>query len=619
MAIVLLVACGVWLLALWPVWPAVQAFQLKQARRGSSSHCRGSLDYEYLPEAAAPFPVTNTWPSAYPVDTPASLRAEAVQAALVSGRGLWMQHPQQAVLHLSGPGRHDFVQKKFTSPITADSAAAASGTVTTSGFLTSRGGLVDLFQIILLNEVYLLPSMEYNGDADYWYERLQRDIFPLDRVTLRRVEPAVVFTLCSTQPQHLAQIYESLLQPALLECSNGHWPKSASHLPPLRYHSAAASRPALAVPLDNGLFCIMPQALLPSCCAVGYTCVFLGPTATGLGAQVSQQLLQHDQGPVELQWREWHNLRIHAGVPAVDYEMVGRAWQAARKERQNGEGTETTTKLAMSPPSPLELHLEAIVDLQKGCYQGQEGIASILKNPRGPPRALYQVLFSQEVNIFSNESDNLTSWPRVGDALYVLGSNEQIAVGTLTSVGEMGGSADASITALALLRRSDSILRQMSQLGLEIDCTIPNENGQAAPALTEDDPLDGLEVIVGGTFTVGRVRTVPGRRRSFVVDGKHMLDPDVNTWEYDREHFGDDVDQKDLSGWNTQAETLLTDDGEDPQALQEALEQAEAEMKAAEAEAKRKAEKMEQLKKRAEEALARRMGNKGSNVDEARG
>jgi hypothetical protein len=42
-------------------------------------------------------------------------------------------------------------------------------------------------------------------------------------------------------------------------------------------------------------------------------------------------------------------------------------------------------------------------------------------------------------------------------------------------------------------------------------------------------------------------------------------------------------------------------------------------MKAAEAEAKRKAGKMEQLKKRAEEALARRMGNKGSNVDEARG
>jgi hypothetical protein len=109
---------------------------------------------------------------------------------------------------------------------------------------------------------------------------------------------------------------------------------------------------------------------------------------------------------------------------------------------------------------------------------------------------------------------------------------------------------------------------------------------------------------------VGRVRTVPALRRSFVVDGKHMLDP--GTWEYDCEHFGDDVDQKDLSGWNTKAETLLTDDGEDPHALQEALKQAEAEMKTAEAEAKRKAEKMEQ-------ALARRMGNKGSNMDEAGG
>eukprot|EP00978_Attheya_sp_CCMP212_P018147 scaffold49267_cov20-Attheya_sp.AAC.1 len=39
--------------------------------------------------------------------------------------------------------------------------------------------------------------------------------------------------------------------------------------------------------------------------------------------------------------------------------------------------------------NPLELHLNAAVDLGKGCYQGQEGVASVVKNKLGPPRALY--------------------------------------------------------------------------------------------------------------------------------------------------------------------------------------------------------------------------------------
>ena len=108
--------------------------------------------------------------------------------------------------------------------------------------------------------------------------------------------------------------------------------------------------------------------------------------------------------------------------------------------------------------NPLELHLQRLINTEKGCYQGQEGIASLLKNPRGCPRQLYQAIFYDAENDFdgdaagfgllSTDNDALmnfqrmkkqaaklangTRHPRPGDDIYVLGSNDSIQVGKIS-------------------------------------------------------------------------------------------------------------------------------------------------------------------------------------------
>ena len=190
---------------------------------------------------------------------------------------------------------------------------------------------------------------------------------------------------------------------------------------------------------------------------------------------------------------------------------------------------------------PLELHLNHIVDEQKGCYQGQEGVAAMLKNKRGLPQLLYSVIFPEEDNFYDNETSdeeeysnhdspnrvrNKTSLPKVGDVLYVLGSNLKIKVGTVSSVAERGGTSLSETVRLTLVRRSDGILKKMREMDLEIerndfmgidmDC-----DGEGGPSMDGNfgsgiiypppmDPLDGLDVVLGNGLTRG----VPTYERS---------------------------------------------------------------------------------------------------------
>ena len=56
--------------------------------------------------------------------------------------------------------------------------------------------------------------------------------------------------------------------------------------------------------------------------------------------------------------------------------------------------------------SPMELDMGRTVDNEnKGCYLGQEGVAAILKNARGPPRRLYSVSFRDDENDFGDDDD----------------------------------------------------------------------------------------------------------------------------------------------------------------------------------------------------------------------
>ena len=320
------------------------------------------------------------------------------------------------------------------------------------------------------------------------------------------------------------------------------------------------------------------------------------------------------------------------GKPGFGYEMTGHI----KKADDTGENSVIITKA-----SPLELDLEHVVDQQKGCYQGQEGVVSLLKNKKGVPRNLYSVTFPEEDNFYEGQKDeeeysnhpnripNETKIPKAGDAMYVLGSNKTIKVGTLTSVAERGGTSFPETVALALVRRSESILQKMKKLDLEIDRDNFNEETFDVSRKYDDasgiimppplDPLDGLQVILENGMTRGLLKATPARRLKF---GQNMFE--IEQWATSDDNGQEDTgsimgflpdsnsDQGDiLSVPNIDKDDSDNDDdaGFDDSNEEELNAAIEASRIAAE-EARRKEEKLSILQNRAMEAVAKRKAAK---------
>ena len=103
------------------------------------------------------------------------------------------------------------------------------------------------------------------------------------------------------------------------------------------------------------------------------------------------------------------------------------------------------------------------------------------------------------------------------------------------SVAEPNGTGDAKTVALALARRPGSILKAIKEQGLELPRWWEDAEGgdeekdggdgnNIAKSIASEkdgsgimqppplDPLHNLEVVIGGTYTVGRLLSVPSRR-----------------------------------------------------------------------------------------------------------
>ena len=515
-------------------------------------------------------------PSTYPDGIPAGMRAEAITSALKSGRciGWNLQSPPNrlssgGMLEIKGKGMKDFLNNKLTQQF--DSFSGERSYFDEACLLTPKGRVVDRLKVARTDDqtAYLLTSPGYS--AQTLSNQLDPFIFPLDQIELSLYKKATVFTLASTQWLHVQDVIrrQVLKDEPSSTVNNAKLPMSTSQ--------------STLLQLEDGIkLLIMPSTGLPQQLCVGYTLVFFSENTndSSTRGQAIWDFLTSEEnadGPIALGAREYENLRILAGQSAFGRELA-------------------------QDVSPLELAWDATVSLEKGCYLGQEGVASIVKNPRGPPRTIYQVVFDDDENVYNNEgssADNLTRYPKVGDKLFVLGSNGEIQAGTITSTAEPGGTGEACTVGLALIRRADSILKQMKKLDLEpyqppvnmLDeiesSSAPDASGMIEPPPL--DPLDGLEVIIGDSFTIGRLRMVPSRRYR---PGTSLLDPMIEVDELPEEgkEMAVKIQSEETSAAETQEETTTS------------VEEAEA----AAAEAKRKAEKMEMLKKRAEEAMARR-------------
>lgn len=260
----------------------------------------------------------------------------------------------------------------------------------------------------------------------------------------------------------------------------------------------------------------------------------------------------------------------------------------------------------------------------------------------------------QQLKKQSSTSSNDTRQPKPGDSLYVLGSNESIFVGTITSVAEPNGTGDSTTVALALIRRADSILKGIKEQDLEMPKwweTPDNEEEEDSAAgpygsrISRDegtsgimnppplDPLVNLEVTIGGTYTIGRLQSVPSRRYQTNANVASILDyegrgevvatspdnaytePVINVVKDGRGDSKNRVIDVTIGKDDPIINEIVTDDEDEvilndiAEAEKEAAEAAAQAEKAA-AEAKRKAEKMEMLKAKAEAALAARRKKK---------
>jgi glycine cleavage system aminomethyltransferase T len=507
-------------------------------------------------------------------------------------------------LRVQGSGTNNFCNSKLSRSFNTEND---NNQFLTACLLNARGHMVDRIGVAMIPSLETAFMMTSPGHAARkLLNRLDPFVFPMDQVELSMAaKETFVFTLASTRKENLQKTFETFMLPTL----KTHEAFKSARLP------ANAGCVFIKDDDDNnnnnkGSLLIVPTSQLPNCVGPGYTFCFMDEMAS-TGQQIWDYLVSEDneKGPIEVGPLEFQTLQIESGQPAYGHEMTGHD---SKKDKKNDE---------MTPASPLELHLQSLIDLEKGCYLGQEGVASITKNPRGPPRSLYHVVFDDEFNMYQGEEedygdddddfvdfsdlndgandsecDNLTRVPLAGDKLYVLGSNQEIAVGTLTSVGESGGTGDACTVGMALIRRSDSILKQMKSKGIVMDDVFNREKNDdildgRKPRELFQDPLDGLEVIVEDTFTVGRLQTVASRR----FGAMNMFDDEI-LYEWA------DSPEVDTAVNNAEdTSTAISDAEAAAQAKQAELEAAEMD-----AETQRKAEKLELLRKRAEEAMARR-------------
>lgn len=560
------------------------------AKRVPSLRFLASFDYEYIPPNPDALADDNDntiqYTSAYPKGTPAGLRGEAVRSALRSGRCIGWELGSDpslspgGILQIKGAGTRDFLNNKFTQEFTV--GTGSSPTFQEACLLDAKGRVYDRLMISLVDEERAMIMTSPGHSSKDLLNQLDQFVFPLDRIELSNVE-TFTFSLASTQWKDIEnvmqQVYEIQKNTAAFP-----FPRRADQCQIWQWDD---STQVLVNPSLGGM---------PIQACVGFTFVFFGEGGPPIiaGKQVWNFLTgeANREGPIGIGAAEYESLRIQSGVPAFGKE-IGKT----------------------SKTSPLELHMQHTINMDKGCYLGQEGVASIWKNPRGPPRTLYSVVFDDDMNTYESQSrgdkskvDNLTRMPRPGDTLYALGSSEELNIGALTSVAEASSTGDRNIVGLALIRRADSILKRMKELDIEIspEPTFDDfETEDSSSCESEDggiilppplDPLDGLEVIIGGTFTTGRLKMVPSRAYR-KTQNMFLLEERVEVADYFEETS------------TTASSTTTMSAGTDKKSL--ADEEADAKKAAEEAEAaavnaRRKAEKMEMLKKRAEEAMARR-------------
>jgi folate-binding Fe-S cluster repair protein YgfZ len=348
--------------------------------------------------------------SAYDMNLPPSMVGEAVRAALRSDRGICFDFSTNqysdngpdgrlvSVVKIHGKGTRSFLNAKFSQSVPKQSVGVStslqslelirSGLAFETGYLTSKGRIIDrILALAFLNEsedgtdeAFLITSPGNN--ASNLYNELDKFVFPMDQVTL---------TDCSSSSQHDVT---SVITLACAKLSHAQTSFNNNVVELLGGENAQFQFPSRGVcnhyRTKNADVYILEHTFLSTDVCHGYTLVIQGDGS--LSNQIWRHMTdeQNDKGPVGVGSLEYETLRIEAGIPGYGYEMSGDG----PKKKQSPTDIDSTNvadnneEAYFSKANPLELHLQYLVDTEKGCYQGQEGVASMMKNARGSPRIL---------------------------------------------------------------------------------------------------------------------------------------------------------------------------------------------------------------------------------------
>lgn len=599
-------------------------------------------------------------PSAYDTSLPAGLRGEAVRSAIKSDRGICIDFTSPdsisknvGVVKVSGEGTVGFLNNKlcntYASKIQDNSQSytpgegfeikVERGVSKEGGLLNSKGHMIDILNVCSFPtsdgiESYLITSPGHDGSK--LFDRLDPFIFPLDGIKLKDICPTELKQSERSRVLTFAAKEKEIAQKSLIQSilpSMEKW--DIENI--LEFPSDKNECIKYSMKSEDGYeieMVLCEQTYLPNCLCNGYT-VLLSEYSTKIenDVDVGEKVWKYAtadtnvEGPVALGPLEFETLRIEGGQPAYGFEMTGHV-------KKTDMINDPYPAIINTKASPLELRLDHIVDSEKGCYQGQEGVAALLKNKRGLPRTLYSVVFPDEDNLYEGEKDdemyptnqeeipNATKNPEAGQDLFVLGSNQSIKVGTLTSVAEREGTSLPETVAMALVRRSDTILKKMKDLNLEIERNELDPFGEDEGIIMPPplDPLEGLDVVVGDGMTRGYLKALPRLR---LKSGQNLFE--IEEWQENSDDWQENgsimsiksVDDEDDEGFELMNPEISfeTDDKEvflndEDDFDDEELKAAEEAARIAAEEAARKEEKLKMLQKRAEEAMSKRKAAK---------
>ena len=332
------------------------------------------------------FPVSPTFPhlpSSFPPDLPPSMSSEALTSFLLQPNSNLLVHPFSfpSVAKLTSKS-----QSLANDWLNGKFTHKPSLSTTRGCYLSSRGRMIS--QAVTSQNILLLENSEV-------LPKLSKMIFPLDGVVLEELTEVTVVSLYGDVRKMPTFTLDPTTTIAINEPFFGRLPRFDSTIP-------------ITIDLNQDSSDVGKIAAVHL--------IILSPI---LAEPIMTSLLSNEKNLV-IGDAEFSNFQTLLGNPQLSYEYP------------------------ISRANPLELGLSNLVDFDKGCYLGQEGVTAIIKNKRGFPRYLYHVVLDRSVG------DDKDKCVEVNENVVRLVDGEMVIIGSITSVLVL----PKKIVCLALIKRT---------------------------------------------------------------------------------------------------------------------------------------------------------------------